>query len=197
VRGSVVSGARRRAAAGGRVDVQALAAAQDRGALGDRGHRARCRASRRPAGARVRGVELERHTAEAHAGPPREWRAGAGVIGPLAQRREVDREDADPVPEVLAEAAGGDHVLEVAVGGRDQAHVDAARLLAADSLECAVLEDAQEAHLRGGGQLADLVEEERAAVGALAARVAMAPVKLPARGRTARSRPARSGSRRS
>ena len=39
--------------------------------------------------------------------------------------------------------------------------------VAADALERAVLEHAQQPHLRVGRQLADLVEEERSAVGAL------------------------------
>ena len=85
----------------------------------------------------------------------------------LAQRRQVDREDRDPVPEVLAEAALGDHRVQVAMRGGDDAHVDVERLAAADALEAAVLQDAQQPHLRRQRQLADLVEEQRAAVGAL------------------------------
>ena len=39
----------------------------------------------------------------------------------LAQRRQVDRVDVQPVVEVLAEAALLDRRLEVLVGGRDHA----------------------------------------------------------------------------
>jgi hypothetical protein len=49
----------------------------------------------------------------------------------------------------------------------DDAHVYVQRALPADALEAAVLEDAQQAHLGRRRQLAHLVEEQRAAVGAL------------------------------
>ena len=59
---------------------------------------------------------------------------------PLAQRRDEDGEDVQPVEQVLAERAGGNRVLEVRVGRGDQAHVDLDRLDAADPLELALLE---------------------------------------------------------
>ena len=60
-----------------------------------------------------------------------------------------------------------DHLREIAVGRGDDADVDSERLLSADPLERAVLEHAQQPHLRVERQLANLVEEQRAAVGAL------------------------------
>jgi hypothetical protein len=42
---------------------------------------------------------------------------------PLAQRRQVDREGADAVVQVLAEAAVGHHRLQRLVGGRHQAEI--------------------------------------------------------------------------
>ena len=51
--------------------------------------------------------------------------------------------------------------------GGDDADVDADGPLAADAHDLAVLHDAKQPHLRGERQLADLVEEERAAVGLL------------------------------
>ena len=59
--------------------------------------------------------------------------------------------------------------LQVAVRGGDEPHVDADRLDAADALELALLQRAQELHLHLDRDLADLVEEERAAVGELEA----------------------------
>ena len=47
------------------------------------------------------------------------------------------------------------------------AHVGAQRLVAADAPELARLEHAQQLRLHVEGQLADLVEEQRAAVGVL------------------------------
>ena len=88
----------------------------------------------------------------------------------------VDRHDVQAVEEVLAEAAGAHLVAQVAVGRGDQAHVDVQRLGAADAVEAPFLDHAQQLGLRGERHLADLVEEQRAAVGELeAARLAPAP----------------------
>ena len=91
------------------------------------------------------------------------------VAAALAQRRQLDVDDVEAVVEVLAEAAllhlGG----EVAVRRGDDAHVDRDGLVAADALERPLLEHAEELHLHGRRDLADLVEEERAAVGLLEA----------------------------
>ena len=72
------------------------------------------------------------------------------VLGALAQRRQTDGEDADAVPEVLAEPA-----LLRPSSGRSRCVAATIRtstvseLVPADALERAVLEDAQQAHLRG------------------------------------------------
>ena len=88
-------------------------------------------------------------------------------LGPLAQRRQRDREDVEPVVEILAELALGDQRLEVAVRGRDDPHVDLDGLAAADPLELALLQHAQQLDLHVERQVADLVEKQRAAVGQL------------------------------
>ena len=91
------------------------------------------------------------------------------VVAPLAQGRHVDVDDVEPVVEVLAEGSLADLLLEVAVGRGDDAHVDLDRLLAADALELALLEHAQDLDLHVLVDLADLVEEEGALVGELEA----------------------------
>src|SRR4051812_23721578 len=63
---------------------------------------------------------------------------------------------------------------QVAVGCRDHAGVRVEDRGAADSLEFALLEDAEELRLGRVGQLADLVEEDRPAGGALEAAGALA-----------------------
>ncbi len=60
-------------------------------------------------------------------------------------------------------------VLEVAVGRGHDANVDLDRLAAADALELALLQHAQQLDLHVGGQIAHLVEEQGAAVGHLEA----------------------------
>src|SRR5581483_3518754 len=89
------------------------------------------------------------------------------ILQPLAQRRHPDREDVEAVVEILAELAVLDQLDHVAVGGRDQAEVDLDRLLGADGVDLALLQGAQQLHLRVERQLPDLVEEQRAAVGLL------------------------------
>ncbi len=97
------------------------------------------------------------------------------------KRRHENREDIQPVEEVVAELARRDRPLEILVGGRDQADVGADRLGAAEPLELALLEHAQQLDLGGEVQVANLVEEQRAAVGELEPPFlrAWAPVKAP------------------
>ena len=72
-----------------------------------------------------------------------------------------------PEVQVLAERAGLDHLFEVAVRRGDDAAVGAHALLAADARELAGLQHAQHLRLRGQRHVADLVEEDRAAIGDL------------------------------
>ncbi len=88
---------------------------------------------------------------------------------PLAQRRREDREDGEPVVQVGPERALLDEVLERPVSGRDQPDVDLDRRGTAEPLDFPLLQHAQQLHLRRRAQLADLVEEERAAIGQLEA----------------------------
>ena len=87
------------------------------------------------------------------------------VFAALAQRRKLQRNDAQAVVEVLAEAAFGDFLFEVLVGGGDDADVHVAFFGAADGADFAFLEDAVELDLHGQGHVADFVHEEGAAVG--------------------------------
>ena len=86
------------------------------------------------------------------------------VVAPVAQRRDRHGDDVQAVVEVLAEAPlahGGPQIL---VGGGDQAQVDLQRP-PAEPLDLALLQHAQELDLDVRRDLADLVEEQRAAVG--------------------------------
>src|SRR5688572_26792137 len=66
------------------------------------------------------------------------------VLRPFAERRHADREDVEPVVEVLAEEAGRYEVGEALVGRRDQAEVDADRAARPDRVDLAVLQRAQQ-----------------------------------------------------
>ena len=85
------------------------------------------------------------------------------------------------IKEVFAEPAGFHIGDQVAVGGGDDAHVDLDGLASADRLDLALLQRAQQFDLRRERQLADFVEEQRAAVGLdeFAGMRSVAPVKEP------------------
>ena len=89
------------------------------------------------------------------------------VLAPLVQRRHRDLDHVQPVVEILAEAPGRHLVLQAPVRRADDAHVDALIVGVADAAEGLLLDQAQHLHLERERQLADLVEEERAAVGRL------------------------------
>ena len=89
------------------------------------------------------------------------------VLAALAQRRQAQHDDREPVVEVEAEPAVVDLGAEVAVGRGDHARVELELGRAADAAKPPALEHAEQRGLIGGRQLADLVEEHRAAVRAL------------------------------
>ena len=89
------------------------------------------------------------------------------VLAAFAERRERDRDDAEPVEEVLAEASFRDEPRQVGIRGRDDAHVGVLRLDRAHGQKLPLLQDAQELRLRLDRHRADLVEEDRALVGGL------------------------------
>src|SRR5262245_7085977 len=92
---------------------------------------------------------------------------GGDIVLARAQGRHLDRDDVEPIVEVFAELALADQGGQVPVGGGDHAHVHPERVLAADALEGLRAERAQGLGLRIEAHVADLVEEERAAVGQL------------------------------
>ena len=85
----------------------------------------------------------------------------------LAQRRQLHRDDVQPVVQVLAEPPVVHHRAQVDVGGRDDAHVHLDRVDAAEAHELALLDHAQQLGLRLERDVADLVEEDAALVGDL------------------------------
>src|SRR4051794_10948228 len=89
------------------------------------------------------------------------------VVAARAERRHFDRNDIQPVVQIAAETSVRDFRFEILVRCRDHAHIDADGLLAAHFLERLLLQYAQNFRLRLQAHVADLVEEERAAVGQL------------------------------
>src|SRR5258705_6882246 len=97
------------------------------------------------------------------------------VVRPFLQGREMDAEDGESVVEITAETPIHDGLLQIAVGRRDETDVGAERRRATDTFVLALLDDAEELGFDRGRQLADLVEEQRAARGQLEA-AALEPV---------------------
>src|SRR6266851_3754218 len=89
------------------------------------------------------------------------------VAEPVAQRRQLQRDDMQSIEEVLAELAPHHRLAQVLVGGGDDAQVDFLRPRPAHRHEGAFLKDAQQLHLHGRRHVGHLVEEERPAVGHL------------------------------
>ena len=105
----------------------------------------------------------------------------ADVLGALAQRRQAQRHDVEAEEQVLAEQALLDQHAQILVGGGDDADIGLDRRAPADGGVFALLQHAQKAGLRLHRHVADLVEEQRAALGLLEAadRARLAPVKAP------------------
>ena len=90
----------------------------------------------------------------------------------LAQRRQAHADDVETVQQVLAEQALPHALLEVLVRGGDDPHVRPLRRVPADAVVLAVRQHAQQPHLQVRRHVADLVQEQRAAVGLLEAAAA-------------------------
>ena len=66
------------------------------------------------------------------------------VLAPIAQRRQPQHDNGEPVIEVVPEAPGIDLGAEVAIGRRDHARADLDLLRSADAAKPAPLEHAEQ-----------------------------------------------------
>ncbi len=89
------------------------------------------------------------------------------VLPALAQRGQDDGHHVHAVVEILAEPALVHLLGKGLVGGGDEAHIHLALDVLAQPANGSLLQHAQELDLKLGGQLADLVQEERPLVGRL------------------------------
>ena len=89
------------------------------------------------------------------------------IVAVLAQGRHVQPTDVEAIQQVGAEAAGRHFAVQVAVGGREHAHVDLGRAVRTDTLHLPLLQRAQQLRLHVQRQFADLVEEQTGPVGDL------------------------------
>src|SRR4051812_50155949 len=94
-------------------------------------------------------------------------RENLDVVLALAQRWEIDDHSVQAMEEIGAEGAGLDRLVQRHVGGADEADVEMRRLKRARAKrqEVLLLDQRQQLRLRADGERADLVEEQRTAVG--------------------------------
>ena len=91
-----------------------------------------------------------------------------GDIGSaIAEWRQVNMEHVQPIKQVFAELAIGDHLAEVAMCGTDDADIHHERVAVAEALDLARLEEAEQLHLDVLVEFAEFVEEHGAAIGDL------------------------------
>ena len=113
----------------------------------------------------IRGQSLA-FDSETSTGPLDEVAGEIGkVVGSLAQGRQVEVEHVEPVEEILSEGALFDIGAEIPVRRRHDPDVELDFTGSAHRSNPVLLEHAQEFRLHGRGQLADLVEQEAAALG--------------------------------
>src|SRR5262245_4848888 len=89
------------------------------------------------------------------------------LLAPLAQRRNLELHDVEPVVEVFTELTERHLALQVSIGGRDHARVDLDHRVAAHAGEAEILEHVQELGLQRQRQLCYLVQIDRAPLGVL------------------------------
>src|SRR6185503_20816047 len=91
----------------------------------------------------------------------------AHVFRTIAERRHLNRRDREAIIEIEPKLAGFGGREQIAVRRGDDAQIHPARLAPAHGPDLARLEGAKEHRLERRRRFADLVEEERAAVGEL------------------------------
>ena len=91
------------------------------------------------------------------------------VVAAFAQCGHLDRKHAESVEQILPKLAVDDEFFEIAIGRRNDPHVNGPRNVVADSFEFTFLQYTQQFALQFERNLAYLVEEYRAAVGKLKA----------------------------
>ncbi len=85
------------------------------------------------------------------------------VFAALAQVGHADGNHTEAIVEILAELIFGYRLIQIAVGGGDNPHIDGNLTGAADRANRALLQHTQQFHLHGQRHLTDFVQEDGAA----------------------------------
>ncbi|MNQ64710.1 hypothetical protein D3C85_791430 [compost metagenome] len=89
------------------------------------------------------------------------------IFATLTQRRQMNGEDIEAVEQVLAKAPGFNFTTQVQVGRGDHPHVHLDRCRAADPLDLALLQGAQDLALGTEAERGNLVQEQGPPMGPL------------------------------
>jgi hypothetical protein len=84
---------------------------------------------------------------------------GSYILAALSQRRDLDRENAEPVEEVLAKATLVDFLLQVPIGCGYYPYINPARAGVADPFKFLFLQHAEQLGLHRERHFADFIEE--------------------------------------
>ena len=87
------------------------------------------------------------------------------ILDALAERRNVDVKDSEPVKEILTEFAPRHEFIEGAIRGSQHAKIGATSPRISDRGNFVLLDRPQQLHLNGGRYIADFVEKHGPAVG--------------------------------
>src|SRR5690606_13601017 len=94
-------------------------------------------------------------------------RENLDILHPLAKGRDLESDDIEAEQQVFTERLFGDGFGKIAVGGCDNADIDGHRLGAANTVDDLFLNGAEQLGLELDIHLADLIEQQGAAVGFL------------------------------
>src|SRR5215472_11426410 len=86
------------------------------------------------------------------------------ILATLAQGRNLDRNHAEPVVKVLAEAPFRNLLFKILIRRRNNAHIDVRFFRAPDRAHLSLLKHAVQLHLHSQTHVADLVHEKRSAM---------------------------------
>ena len=89
------------------------------------------------------------------------------IFRPIAQRRQRERNDVEPIEQIFAETSRARPRFEIAIRRRNQPHVGLTLSRFAEPLIGPVVEKTQQARLGVRRQFADFVEKQCAAFGFL------------------------------
>jgi hypothetical protein len=100
-----------------------------------------------------------------HAGRPKEIDEGGDIRDPAPQWRDLKLDHVQPKIQVLAESAVAGILMQIAVGGRNDLHIDPGGARRSNRGHLALLQDTQQFGLQFDGHLAHFVQEHDTAVG--------------------------------